>query len=1161
MSTTVTKYAQSNQVVTTGWTNPTYAYADDTNYATAAPAKNSSVVTEYYNFDFQIPTGATINSITVYGMYQVDTTISIATFRMYTYKGATAVGTEYTDTTEPLSLTERTNTNNGTWTVAELNLNTTSGMLIRVTGQRGSDNDAVTFSLDYIKVAINYSTRTSKTLTSTATNATASMTRKLALSKTLSAVSNITATNPTRTETDGGYHIERKTGAGGSYAEIAIDDASPYQDNGPPFVDGTTYYYRVRRYTGGAYTDYSNVVDVTYTEGGAQTKSLSATVNASASRPSKIKRNIIESVSVAGKRTAEIANKIASAYVNAAADLIRDIKREMAAHATATASSDRKIKNRLIAVSNVASSIKRKTANKLIAITSVLGTAARKSALSKTLTATANTINTLTRATRRKIAATANANASMVRQIVSIVRKAISATTAATATIGRAIGNNIKTTVNLSGDTTRKVANILKATATASATVKRRVKNILKATATAAASMTRDFTNIIQKALTATVNAGATVKRDMSNILVSSVAQSAAITRQTANIIAATISVSGSAIRQTARTMAKAVSITASVVRESVVLYFKTLAASATTTAALTRTAKTVKAAAIAASAAKSIIVYKITTGIVNPTATAMRFITHHFAATVANITATIVKAKPLTLWADVDTFGTMRKKIGNKVKATPKTYGTIGRAISKSFSGITEASGAAIRHTARTIATATIKATGTIKRKTRNMLSATTTAGGAIIRQIGQTKIAHAVIGGIVAATPDWFSYFVLQRKVGAGGTWETLTNLPSNDFEHIDTGGFINDTYYYYRVKKVVGALESAWSNEEYLFYHTDTLINYKTLATVIKISGTRNGGIGKFEIAIVDINGNRITTVRRHNSAVVETIESIARKVSTTKVAAAISDVAATAGRQISKTAAALTTITASWLRGVSHFYRTFAASIATTGTATRKATKTMSAALTGAGIGIGRKIISTKTAVTNAAVLGVKRAITVTKTASVSSPSRVVRGIGKAFAILIEAIARPLFFKHGNTVELTAVYDVSESLTAIYTFNDSVTAIFTFNEEVAYQMGSETIGETIYMVVGETKVINLTVTDENGDPAVLTGASAKFAIDNLVEKTCVINSNVITATLTPADGLRVGTFEYEFRVKDISGQEDSLTMGSIVVKKNRVVTPMS
>lgn len=155
---TVTKFPQSNAAITTGWTNPTNVYADDTSYATCGPGKNASVVSDFYNFNFQIPAGSTINSITIEMLVMASTTASVATCDVQPILNTTLRGTAVTTpTTEPTSLTVYNGTTAGTWTVAELNDNTQAGgFKLRLSGNRGNSNTAVTWTADYVKVTVDY---------------------------------------------------------------------------------------------------------------------------------------------------------------------------------------------------------------------------------------------------------------------------------------------------------------------------------------------------------------------------------------------------------------------------------------------------------------------------------------------------------------------------------------------------------------------------------------------------------------------------------------------------------------------------------------------------------------------------------------------------------------------------------------------------------------------------------------------------------------------------------------------------------------------------------------------------------------------------------------------------------------------------------------------
>lgn len=140
-----------------GWTNATNATADDGVYATCAPAKGSSVAGQW-DFaafsDAEIPVGSTINSVTLEAQFKVSTTSSIATFNLANIVGGIA-GTNLADTTEPLADKIVTN---ASWisTPNETNLKTAGACIAAISGQRGNSNTGVTFSLDYIKITVDY---------------------------------------------------------------------------------------------------------------------------------------------------------------------------------------------------------------------------------------------------------------------------------------------------------------------------------------------------------------------------------------------------------------------------------------------------------------------------------------------------------------------------------------------------------------------------------------------------------------------------------------------------------------------------------------------------------------------------------------------------------------------------------------------------------------------------------------------------------------------------------------------------------------------------------------------------------------------------------------------------------------------------------------------
>lgn len=171
----VTKFANANTVVTTGWTSPTNAYADDGAYATCAPGKSASVSSDFGFPAFStsdIPDASAITSIVVEVQWKVSTTGSIDTLgvQLRTAAGA-ALGSETTETNATTADSLATQTITSGVTVADLRA--ANGIKARVRADRGNTNTGYTASLDYVKVTVNYTALTTATGAASLTGPTA----------------------------------------------------------------------------------------------------------------------------------------------------------------------------------------------------------------------------------------------------------------------------------------------------------------------------------------------------------------------------------------------------------------------------------------------------------------------------------------------------------------------------------------------------------------------------------------------------------------------------------------------------------------------------------------------------------------------------------------------------------------------------------------------------------------------------------------------------------------------------------------------------------------------------------------------------------------------------------------------------------------------------
>jgi hypothetical protein len=158
---TVTKYATTGQAAggsfNGSWTNSTNVGSDNTVYATAAPGKNQEYAS-VFPIAFttgEVPAGATINSALVEVQVKASTTssVGIATSSLFADSAqATAIGAVpgvQTPTTEPTADTTYSFTRNPT--EAQIR-----DLWVRVQATRGNSNTALTWSLDFVRVTIDY---------------------------------------------------------------------------------------------------------------------------------------------------------------------------------------------------------------------------------------------------------------------------------------------------------------------------------------------------------------------------------------------------------------------------------------------------------------------------------------------------------------------------------------------------------------------------------------------------------------------------------------------------------------------------------------------------------------------------------------------------------------------------------------------------------------------------------------------------------------------------------------------------------------------------------------------------------------------------------------------------------------------------------------------
>ena len=149
----ITRYPSTYTIVSGTWNNPQNAYTNDGIYMVTPGARNTNWEIRFYGFGFNIPAGAIINSVVWEMEYKLSTTASSGTITFLSKYNGTTRGTNWVSSSEPLTDTLVTSTDNGAWTAEELNSNLCEANIIV---RRGS-NTACDYSFDFVRITVDYS--------------------------------------------------------------------------------------------------------------------------------------------------------------------------------------------------------------------------------------------------------------------------------------------------------------------------------------------------------------------------------------------------------------------------------------------------------------------------------------------------------------------------------------------------------------------------------------------------------------------------------------------------------------------------------------------------------------------------------------------------------------------------------------------------------------------------------------------------------------------------------------------------------------------------------------------------------------------------------------------------------------------------------------------
>jgi hypothetical protein len=151
----ITQASDRHTTVTTGWTNPSTAFAStgDNTYATAAPGKNATVNGDFGFPSLGLPTGSTITAVRLVAEWGMTAAVTGGTLGVQGFNNAVA------DSAAEVTQTATAEADS-TFTFGTLpsltDLNTAGRVVGRVRCSKGNTTNAMTGNLDFVRLEVDY---------------------------------------------------------------------------------------------------------------------------------------------------------------------------------------------------------------------------------------------------------------------------------------------------------------------------------------------------------------------------------------------------------------------------------------------------------------------------------------------------------------------------------------------------------------------------------------------------------------------------------------------------------------------------------------------------------------------------------------------------------------------------------------------------------------------------------------------------------------------------------------------------------------------------------------------------------------------------------------------------------------------------------------------